>query len=159
MAEQPSALPLAATDYAIVPASLRDLRAVHRLERGIFPHDAYPWIDLILLFLLPTTINMKALTPAGALAGFVSGGSTPGDPRIWIITLGVDPDHRRRGLGRRLLETMEQRLNVEWVYLTVRESNGDAIRLYEASGYVQTRLRPRYYRGGEAGIEMRKWRR
>lgn len=149
--------PAVSDDYHIVRATWRDTWAVHRLERATFPaRDTYSLLEVWLLLVWPGLVNLKALTPDGRLVGFTSGGAVPGSGRTWIITLGVHPAYRRRGLGRRLLEACEARLNDHTIYLTVRASNTPAIRLYEQHGYLHVRTRPRYYPGGEDGLEMRK---
>lgn len=142
--------------YALRRATLLDLRALHRLERVIFPHDAYPYPDLALLFLVPRIINLKVVAPDGSLAGFVSASRGLSCERGWIITLGVDPAHQRRGLGAALLATAEARLKRAFVRLTVRESNVPALQLYRRAGYTVIERRPAYYRDGEAGLIMEK---
>lgn len=142
--------------YRIVRATWRDIRAVRRLEVAVFPKDAYSYVELWTLLVWPGGVNLKAVTPDGELVGFVSGGKMAGGGRTWIITLGVHPDHRRRGLGRRLLEACEARLSDPTIYLTVRASNAPAISLYEQAGYRRSCTRPGYYPDGEDGIEMRK---
>ena len=60
----------------------------------------------------------------------------------------VAPDVRRRGLAKRLLETLLEHAraeNVHSVFLEVRESNIAARSLYETSGFHEAGRRPRYY--------------
>ncbi len=142
--------------YRVRRATLLDLRAVHALERRIFPRDAYPYADLILLFLTPRVINLKMVAPDGGLAGFVSAIRSPLRPRGWIITLGVNPAHQRKGLGAALLAAAEGRLRAPYVRLTVREGNFPALALYRREGYTVIERRPGYYRDGEAGLIMEK---
>ena len=52
--------------YALRRATVFDLRAVYRLERLIFPRDAYPYADLFLLFVLPGMLNQKIVAPDGS---------------------------------------------------------------------------------------------
>ena len=147
---------VAEDDYRIVPAALWDLPAIQRLERVIFPHDAYTRFDLLLLFLNPHMVNLKMLTPDGGLVGFASGGRLLGLGKTWIMTIGIHPDHQRRGLGRRLLAMCEARVRERPIYLTVRASNDRALALYRRNGYRQVRVKYRYYVDGETGLEMRK---
>ncbi len=141
--------------YRILPVRLRDLPAVHRLERLVFARDAYSWPGILLLLIWPGLVNLKAVAPDGQMVGFISGGRLF-DRRTWIITLGVHPDHQRRGLGRRLLAACESHLSAPTLFLTVREGNTPAIALYRQTGYRETRLKYGYYADGETGIEMRK---
>ncbi len=142
--------------YRIKRATLLDLRAVHDLERRIFPRDAYPYADLVLLFLWPSVINLKLVARDGSLAGFVSSIRAPLRQRGWIITLGIHPSHQRRGLGAALLARAERRLKEPHVRLTVREGNVPALTLYRHTGYTIIERRPGYYRDGETGLVMEK---
>ena len=58
--------------------------------------------------------------------------------RGWINYLAVDPGMRRRGLGRMMMERVEEMLRAigcPKVNLQVRESNLEVIRFYEKIGY------------------------
>ncbi len=158
MTVSPSTDPATLADgYRLRRATLFDLRALHRLERVIFPRDAYPYFDLALLFVIPGVLNRKIVAPDGSLAGFVSASRALFDSnRGWIITLGVDPHHQRRGLGGCLLAVTEQRINRPFMRLTVRAGNQPAIRLYERTGYGVVERKIGYYRDGEAGLIMEK---
>lgn len=75
---------------------------------------------------------------------------------MWLIldeahigTFAVDPAYRRQGIGRRLLaESLLQAYNggVRRCHLEVRRSNQAAQALYASFGFLQTSIRPRYYR-------------
>ena len=151
----PSPLPLP-PGYTLRRATLRDLRALYRLERLIFPRDAYPYFDLALLFLTPGVINLKIAAPDRLLVAFVCATRGLARDRAWIVTLGVSPAHQRRGLGAALLARAEARIGRPCVRLTVRESNLPAIRLYQRAGYAVIERKVGYYRDGEAGLVMEK---
>ena len=67
---------------------------------------------------------------------------------LHILNVAVDPSFRRMGVGsaimRHLKEQMECR-GCRAATLEVRESNSDAIRLYERSGFSLAGVRPHYY--------------
>lgn len=76
-----------------------------------------------------------------------------------IITIGVNPDHRRAGIAAAMLKIMENELKksaVKKIFLEVAEDNRPARRLYENNGYVQIATRPKYYDGKTAAIIMEK---
>jgi ribosomal protein S18 acetylase RimI-like enzyme len=151
----PSAVSLT-RGYVLHRATLLDLRALRRLERVIFPRDAYPYVDLALLFLWPGVVNLKIAAPDGTMAGFVSATRGLASQRAWIITLGVAPAHQRHGLGAYLLATAEERIGRPFMRLTVRQGNLTAIRLYERTGYTVIERKWGYYHDGETGLVMEK---
>lgn len=73
-----------------------------------------------------------------------------------VHTIGVDPAHRGRGIGRRLLADMLAYADGGVVYLEVRTDNAAAIALYRDVGFVETGLRKRYYRNGADAYTMRR---
>jgi [ribosomal protein S18]-alanine N-acetyltransferase len=83
----------------------------------------------------------------GLVAGYVVAQCAADEGEI--LNLGVARAHRRRGVGRALVEQVLARLadrGVRVVYLEVRESNAGARRLYEALGFGEVARRARYYR-------------
>lgn len=59
--------------------------------------------------------------------------------RGWVNYLAVDPDVRRTGIGRRLMERVERELakrGCPKVNLQVRAGNGDAVAFYRRLGYL-----------------------
>jgi ribosomal protein S18 acetylase RimI-like enzyme len=60
--------------------------------------------------------------------------------RGWVNYLAVDPGHRRRGLARRLMTEVEERLlalGCPKINLQVRSTNLQAIRFYEHIGFLE----------------------
>jgi tRNA threonylcarbamoyl adenosine modification protein YeaZ len=73
-----------------------------------------------------------------------------------ILTLGVDPNLRRRGAGRALVEGMLA-LKIPQVFLEVASSNCDAITLYTKLGFSQVGLRKAYYASTGDDALILKW--
>ena len=74
-----------------------------------------------------------------------------------ILSIAVDPAHRRQGIGRALVEAelASASKGTTW-FLEVRESNIAAISLYTAVGFSPSGRRPGYYHDpAEAAIVMR----
>lgn len=68
-----------------------------------------------------------------------------------ILTLAVDPDHRRRGRARELLLACEERwrqAGVRTAWLEVRVDNEPALALYRSHGWRDAGRRPAYYSDG-----------
>ncbi len=71
-----------------------------------------------------------------------------------LLLIAVDPGHRRRGLGRQLLQKAmldARSRGVTQMHLEVRAGNG-AASLYSQSGFVQANRRKDYYRGSDGQI-------
>lgn len=59
--------------------------------------------------------------------------------RGWINYLGVDPDHRRKGLAKQIMSEAERLLRAEGcskINLQVRSSNSQAIEFYREIGFA-----------------------
>jgi len=76
-----------------------------------------------------------------------------------ILTLGVLPRRRRRGVARALLEHLLAAAVSRPILLEVAEDNRPALTLYEGMGFVPVGRRPAYYRrpnGPAAALTMRR---
>ncbi len=73
-----------------------------------------------------------------------------------ILTLGVDPNLRRRGAGKALIESLLA-LKIPQVFLEVASSNEDAIKLYTKAGFKQVGLRKAYYAATGDDALILKW--
>jgi ribosomal-protein-alanine N-acetyltransferase len=76
-----------------------------------------------------------------------------------LTTIGVAPEHRRRGIAGRLLEHMESSLKVRdigTIMLEVRVSNTSAQDLYRRTGYMVVQRIAKYYNNGEDCFLMMK---
>ena len=92
---------------------------------------------------------------ANRIAGF--GIMRYGDDEAHLDLLGVAPEHRREGVGRRLVDWLEKPALVAGlsvVYLEARASNRGAHDFYERLGYQKLGELPRYYQGRESAIRM-----
>ena len=79
--------------------------------------------------------------PVGIATCFRGFSTFAARPLINIHDLAVLPSHRGQGIGRRLLETVEQQARATGcckVTLEVQEDNRRARRLYQAAGFAQT---------------------
>lgn len=102
------------------------------------PWDEAQFIDLLRL---PTT---KGVVSA---AGFILYSHVADE--MEILTFCVVPDHRRHGIGEKLLNAAldDARANhVCGIFLDVSETNIPAQRLYEKAGFKRISRRPGYYR-------------
>jgi len=141
----------------ILPASLRDLGSLRRVEQACFPKDAWPLLDLIAVLTWPDVIRLKAVEE-GLMVGFLAGDPRPSEHIAWISTIGVLPEYQRRGIGRALLRECEKRLPQSRLRLCVRISNVPAIHLYQQEGYLSVDTWREYYNDKESALVMEKTR-
>jgi len=75
-----------------------------------------------------------------------------------VHTIGVDPAHQGRGIGRALLEGLLGAADGigAVTYLEVRTDNASALALYRATGFVVVGTRRRYYASGADAYTMRR---
>ena len=76
-----------------------------------------------------------------------------------IITIDIEADHRRRGIGGELMQRCEQRLaalGARRVVLEVAQDNAAAIAFYTSRGYVRQRTLLHYYPDGTDAYSMSK---
>ena len=137
------------------PASWRDLSAIREIEKACFPLDAWPLLDMISSLTLPNIVRTKA-SINGLIIGFVVGDVKRYQDTGWIASICVLPEHRGQGVARRLLDICEREMNMPRVKLSVRESNQDAIGMYQHLGYAEVGRWKRYYKGGEDAVVMEK---
>jgi ribosomal-protein-alanine N-acetyltransferase len=132
-----------------------DLPAVIEIERRAYPT---PWsLAMFVLELSKQTSLCLAASVAQQLAGYVI--CARYDLDLHVMNIAVDPDHRRQGIASALLAELYRRADDTHARFTleVRESNRDAIKLYERDGFRIAGRRRRYYQdNGEDGLIM--WR-
>ena len=141
----------------ILPATLRDIGSLRRVEQACFPRDAWPLLDLIAVLSWPEVVRLKAVED-NLMVGFIAGDPRPSEHMAWIATVGVLPEYQRRGYGRVLLRECEKRLLQPRIRLCVRASNDGAIAMYNQEGYLAIDTWKEYYNDKESALVMEKFR-
>ncbi len=127
--------------------------------------NSEPWITLGRDYAASLTVvrnpdrEVWVAVNAGAVAGFVVLAMRGGFPG-YIQSIGVQSSWRGHGVGRELLERVEQRVFEETpnVFLCVSSFNPRARRFYEAGGYRHVGTVPDYVVEGHDEHIMRKTR-
>jgi ribosomal-protein-alanine N-acetyltransferase len=139
----------------VAPMRIADIPAVLEIERLSF---SSPWPAFA--FQQELTANRLAHYRVARLAGRVVafGGIWLMVDEAHITTFGVHPDHRRRGIGRRLLLRLAEaaiHLGSARMTLEVRVSNAAAQALYRSFGFQVSGRRVAYYSDdGEDALVM-----
>ena len=145
--------------YDVRPLTVTQLDECWRLDQRCFVDgEAYSRDTFEYLLTAPESVSYRAVTQGGAMVGFIIGLVEP-DHTGHVTTVGVAPDHRRRGIANRLMEKVEdgfRRRDVRMVRLEVRSINTGAQQLYSNLGYIVTQRLPRYYSNGGDGLLMIK---
>lgn len=152
---------LAAVDagFDVRPLTVSQLDECWRLDQRCFVDgEAYSRDTFEYLLTSAESVSFRAVTTGGAMIGFIVGLVEP-DHTGHVTTIGVSPEHRRRGVARRMMERAEEsfrRRGVRLMRLEVRSINAGAQKLYMNLGYSVTQRLPRYYSNGGDGLLMVK---
>lgn len=138
-------------------ATAADLPALLDLERRSF---ATPWPEGAFAreLELPQAEVWLVEDHGGDVVGYVDLWLLEGE--VEILNVAVDPQRRRGGIGRALLDKVRERLDehdAEAVFLEVRRGNEAAIGLYRACGFHQVGLRKRYYQDNGEDAVLMSW--
>lgn len=128
----------------IVSAVCEDIPAIARLEKLCF---SAPWSENALLETMSREETVFLVAKSGEkICGYV--GCYYVLDEGYITNVAVDPECRRCGIGRALIEELVARARgkqLAFLTLEVRVSNDAAIALYEQNGFEKVGRRPRFY--------------
>ena len=136
-----------------------DLNECWRLDQRCFSDgEAYDRETIRYLLSHTQSVCYKVISASNEMIAFVVGMIEP-DHTGHVVALGVAPESRRAGHGRRLMHAVEKGFfesGITTVRLEVRTSNDAAQKLYFDLGYKIVRRMPRYYTSGDDGYLMVK---
>jgi ribosomal protein S18 acetylase RimI-like enzyme len=147
-------------DYEIRPLTIKHLDELDELDRRCFTNgDYYTRQTLEFLLKEPNAVAYRVVLPKNQkMVAFIIA-MLEADGTGHITTIGVAPEHRRRGLAFLLLEHAENAFRlrkVRTMRLEVRTNNFSAQQLYARAGYAVTQRMNRYYANGGDGYLMVK---
>ncbi len=129
--------------------TLADAPRCAELERILFPGDD-PWSAQAFRDEIRIGHHYLAARDGERLVGYAGLAfvSSPPHPEAEVHTIGVDPAHQGRGVGRALLRGLLAAADEQHatVFLEVRTDNEPARALYESEGFAVVGIRKRYYR-------------
>ncbi len=139
----------------IRPFSLSDLDSILQIENQSFPKSPYHWTTFLTLhYHYPETflVYLNASSPwkEEKFLGYII---FSGDGHL--ISIAVHSEHRRKGIGARLLERALKSLRSRTVWAEVRRSNQGAQLFYLKMGFQITGTVPNYY-GNEDALIMER---
>lgn len=128
------------TDIHIRDFTPADTEAVRSLwaEAGLKPSRSDTYEAMAKVATRNLGLALVAVDPRGRVIGIATGADD--GRRGWVYRLAVHPEHRRGGLGRRLVAEVEARLRAGGcakLNLLVERDNPSAIAFWQRLGYVE----------------------
>ena len=138
-------------------AHVFDLPIFVSLDKELFPYSPWTAGQYKEELTCPTRHFVVALDEASSIIGY-AGVFAPGATEADILTVGVIPEHRGKGIAKALMA-----LITDWaiaqgstaMMLEVKTGNDDAIGMYESLGYLKLNIRKDYFGTGLDAQVMR----
>jgi len=140
------------------PAREADLSRVAALHAACFPDDAWNSSSLATVLAMPGADGRICLGDDGAPCGMLLDQCL--GPEGEILTLGVAPAWRRRGIASGLVQDLIVRalaVGAQRLLLEVAADNTAALALYTSLGFERQGIRRHYYRRAQ-GPAVDAWR-
>jgi ribosomal-protein-alanine N-acetyltransferase len=138
-------------------ANAFDLPVFASLDKDLFPYSPWSASQYKEEFSSPTRHFVVAVDEQQSIIGY-AGIFAPGGAEADVLTVGVIPSHRGKGIARQLMA-----LITDWakqqgstaMMLEVKVDNIEAIGLYESLGYSKLNIRKDYFGSGLDALVMR----
>jgi ribosomal-protein-alanine N-acetyltransferase len=138
-------------------ANAFDLPVFVSLDKELFPYSPWSSSQYKEEFSSPTRHFVVAVDDQQSIVGY-AGVFAPDAAEADILTVGVVPDHRGKGIAKALMG-----LITDWailqgstaMMLEVKVDNSDAVGLYESLGYSKLNVRKDYFGAGLDALVMR----
>lgn len=146
-------------ELVIEDASIRDLDRLYEIESQCFLEEAFSKAQIAQLLKDYNSISLAARVGEDTVGFLIS--TVYADRKALhghVLTIEVLPTYRRSGVGKALLDEVEnifRQKGVKSLTLEVREDNVAAIGLYRKLGYEVVGQLKNYY-GSAHGIYLRK---
>jgi ribosomal-protein-alanine acetyltransferase len=146
-------------EVKIEDASVRFLDKLYEIEKQCFEREAFTKQQIAYLLTDYNAIGLAARVN-GEIAGFIIGRIDIGrsTPFGHILTVDIEPSHRRKGIAQKLLREIEvifKERGIKECRLEVREDNVAASNLYQKLGYRKVGKLEKYY-GDAHGLYLKK---
>ncbi len=133
-----------------------DLAQIVQIEELCFPEEtAFP--PKMFAYLIRYAVSLVACEPEKNVLGFIMGYTSGRTGAVY--TLDVHPSYRRRGIGSKLLQSLEEKLallGAQAIRLEAALNRPGAVELYRKAGYLERELVRNYYGRGDHAVRMWK---
>ncbi|HEY7167161.1 MAG TPA: GNAT family N-acetyltransferase [Candidatus Binatia bacterium] len=145
------------SDLLLRLARPAEATAIADLSRELVEYGLrWRWTRMrVLQSIRAANVNVLIACDGETMAGFAIMRYADDDAHLDL--LGVAPAYRRQGVGRSLLQWLEECAKVAGIFkidLEMRSANKGAQIFYESLGYKSEMLLPGYYDGVEAALRM-----
>ena len=138
-------------------ANAFDLPVFVSLDKELFPYSPWSASQYREEFSTPTRYFVVAIDEQQSIVGY-AGVFAPGAAEADILTVGVVPEHRGKGIAKALMGLITDWAKVQGstaMMLEVKVDNAEAIGLYESLGYSKLNIRKDYFGPGLDAQVMR----
>ena len=138
-------------------ANAFDLPVFASLDKDLFPYSPWSASQYKEEFSSPTRHFVVALDETESIIGY-AGVFAPGGAEADVLTVGVIPDQRGKGIARKLMAQITDWAGQQGstaMMLEVKVDNIEAIGLYESLGYSKLNIRKDYFGAGLDALVMR----
>ena len=138
-------------------ANAFDLPVFVSLDKDLFPYSPWSASQYKEEFSSPTRHFVVAIDETESIVGY-AGVFAPGAVEADILTVGVVPAHRGKGIAKALMALITDWANAQGstaMMLEVKTDNHEAIGLYESLGYSTLNIRKDYFGAGLDAQVMR----
>jgi ribosomal-protein-alanine N-acetyltransferase len=138
-------------------ANAFDLPVFVSLDEELFPYSPWSSSQYKEEFSSPTRHFVVAVDDQQSIVGY-AGVFAPGAAEADILTVGVVPTHRGKGIAKALMGMITNWAKEQGsiaMMLEVKVDNAEAIGLYESLGYSKINVRKDYFGAGLDALVMR----
>mgnify|MGYP000172679192 FL=1 len=138
-------------------ANAFDLPVFVSLDKELFPYSPWSASQYREEFSSPTRYFVVAIDEQQSIVGY-AGVFAPGEAEADILTVGVVPEQRGKGIAKALMGLITDWAKVQGstaMMLEVKVDNAEAIGLYESLGYSKLNIRKDYFGPGLDAQVMR----
>jgi ribosomal-protein-alanine N-acetyltransferase len=138
-------------------ANAFDLPVFVSLDKELFPYSPWSASQYKEEFSSPTRHFVVAIDAEQNIIGY-AGVFAPGGAEADVLTVGVIPAQRGKGIARQLMAMITDWATAQGsiaMMLEVKVDNSEAIGLYESLGYSKLNIRKDYFDAGLDALVMR----
>jgi len=138
-------------------ANAFDLPVFVSLDKELFPYSPWSASQYKEEFSSPTRYFVVAIDEQQSIVGY-AGVFAPGEAEADILTVGVVPEQRGKGIAKALMAQITDWAKSQGttaMMLEVKVDNVEAIGLYQSLGYSQLNVRKNYFGPGLDAQVMR----